>query len=200
LGPISGRFLLADRAGVYARSEGGSGGRVRRVVRAAQRPKNVAPQEGFQSSAATILRGWAFHPTFKRSHVSTSTATTTSHDTGQQVSPRDRQREAQQLVTQQERSAANRLRTTMAAVRLVFTWLGVRKTLAPEQRTTVARALQADGELRLASNAMQFRGHSFGFRDHPDIMALRSAGLIRRIWPKMLSLRAASIDLGSLRT
>jgi SpoVK/Ycf46/Vps4 family AAA+-type ATPase len=30
----SGRCLSADRAGVYARSEGGSGGRVRRVVRA----------------------------------------------------------------------------------------------------------------------------------------------------------------------
>ena len=63
-----------------------------------------------------------------------STATTTSHDTGQHVSPRGRQREAQQSVTQQERSAANRLRATMAAVKLSFTWLGVRKTLAPEQR------------------------------------------------------------------
>ncbi|MFM7740996.1 MAG: hypothetical protein ACKO9H_16485, partial [Planctomycetota bacterium] len=30
----SGRCLSADRAGVYSRSEGGSGGRVRRVVRA----------------------------------------------------------------------------------------------------------------------------------------------------------------------
>ena len=29
----SGRCLSADRAGVYSRSEGGSGGRVRRVVR-----------------------------------------------------------------------------------------------------------------------------------------------------------------------
>jgi len=76
-----------------------------------------------------------------------STATTTSHDPGQQVSPRGRQREAQQPVTQQERSAANRLRTTMAAVRLAFTWLGVRKTLAPEQRTTAARAFHADREL-----------------------------------------------------
>jgi hypothetical protein len=30
----SGRCLSADRAGVYSRAEGGSGGRVRRVVRA----------------------------------------------------------------------------------------------------------------------------------------------------------------------
>ena len=50
-----------------------------------------------------------------------STATTTSHDTGQQTSPRGRQREAQQPATQQERSAAHRLRTTMAAVKLSFT-------------------------------------------------------------------------------
>jgi hypothetical protein len=80
-----------------------------------------------------------------------STATTTSQDTSQQVSPRGRQRESQQRVTQQERSAANRLRTTMAAVKLAFTWLGVRKTLAPEQRTTAARAFHADRELLSAS-------------------------------------------------
>jgi len=39
----------------------------------------------------------------------------------------------------------------MAAVRLAFTWLGVRKTLAPEQRTTAARAFHADSELLSAS-------------------------------------------------
>jgi hypothetical protein len=39
----------------------------------------------------------------------------------------------------------------MAAVRLAFTWLGVRKTLAPEQRTTAARAFHADRELLSAS-------------------------------------------------
>jgi hypothetical protein len=80
-----------------------------------------------------------------------STATTTSTDTGQNTPTRGRQRETQQPVTQQERSAANRLRTTMAAVRLSFTWLGVRKTLAPDQRTTAARAFQADRELLSAS-------------------------------------------------
>jgi hypothetical protein len=82
--------------------------------------------------------------------MSTAT-TTTSHDTGQQTSPRGRQREAQQPATQLKRSAANRLRTTMAAVRLAFTWLGVRKTLAPEQRTTAARAFHADREFLSAS-------------------------------------------------
>jgi len=36
-------------------------------------------------------------------------------------------------------------------VKLSFTWLGVRKTLAPEQRTTAARAFQADRDLLSAS-------------------------------------------------
>lgn len=39
----------------------------------------------------------------------------------------------------------------MAAVKLAFTWLGVRKTVAPEQRTTAARAFHADRELLSAS-------------------------------------------------
>ena len=76
-----------------------------------------------------------------------TTATTTSTDTGQHTPTRGRQRDAPHPVMQQERSAANRLRTTMAAVRLAFTWLGVRKTLPPEQRTTAARAFHADREL-----------------------------------------------------
>ena len=54
-------------------------------------------------------------------------------------------------ITHTSPNAANRLRTTMAAVRLAFTWLGVRKTLAPEQRTTAARAFHADSELLSAS-------------------------------------------------
>jgi hypothetical protein len=80
-----------------------------------------------------------------------TTSTTTEPTTGQHTPTRGRQREAQQPVTQNERSAANRLRTTMAAVKLSFTWLGVRKTLAPEQRTTAARAFHADRELLSAS-------------------------------------------------
>jgi len=76
-----------------------------------------------------------------------STATTTSHDTGQHTASRSTTQPTNTL----ERSAAQRLRTTMAAVRLAFTWLGVRKTLAPEQRTTAARAFHADRELLSAS-------------------------------------------------
>jgi hypothetical protein len=80
-----------------------------------------------------------------------STATTTSHDTGQTSSRRTATQPNNSPVTQTTPNAAQRLRTTMAAVRLAFTWLGVRKTLAPEQRTTAARAFQADRELLSAS-------------------------------------------------
>ena len=73
--------------------------------------------------------------------------TTTSHDTSQSQSPRSTTQPTNTPVTQTTPNAANRLRTTMAAVKLSFTWLGVRKTLAPEQRTTAARAFHADREL-----------------------------------------------------
>ena len=48
-------------------------------------------------------------------------------------------------------SAANRFRSTFVPVRLAFTWLGNRKTLAPEQRDTAARAFHADRELLSAT-------------------------------------------------
>ena len=75
-----------------------------------------------------------------------STATTTSTDTGQHTISRATTQPSNTPVTQTTPNAAQRLRTTMAAVRLAFTWLGVRKTLAPEQRTTAARAFHADRE------------------------------------------------------
>ena len=80
-----------------------------------------------------------------------STATTTEPTTGQHTTRRTTTQPTNTPTTQLERSAANRLRATMAAVRLAFTWLGVRKTLAPEQRTTAARAFHADRELLTAS-------------------------------------------------
>jgi hypothetical protein len=84
--------------------------------------------------------------------MSTAT-TTTSHDTGQHTTSRPTNQPATTNIptTQLERTAAQRLRTTMAAVKLSFTWLGVRKTLAPDQRTTAARAFHADRELLSAS-------------------------------------------------
>jgi hypothetical protein len=78
-----------------------------------------------------------------------STATTT--DTGQTTSRRTTIPPTTIPATQTERSAANRLRSTMAAVRLAFTWLGTRKTLLPEQRDTAARAFHADRELLSAT-------------------------------------------------
>ena len=76
-----------------------------------------------------------------------STFTTTSHDTGHHTTSRSTTSPTNTQTTQLERCAAQRLRTMMAAVKLAFTWLGVRKTLAPEQRTTAARAFHADREL-----------------------------------------------------
>ena len=75
---------------------------------------------------------------------------TTSHDTGQHTTSRSTTQTTTNPATQLELSAAQRLRTTMAAVKLAFSWLGVRKTLAPEQLTTAARAFQADRELLTA--------------------------------------------------
>ena len=40
---------------------------------------------------------------------------------------------------------AQRLRATMAACRVSFTWLGTQKTLTPEQRAVAAEAFDADG-------------------------------------------------------
>ena len=80
-----------------------------------------------------------------------STATSTSQNTGQHTASRTTTQPSNTPTNQLERNSAQRLRTTMAAVRLAFTWLGVRKTLAPEQRTTAARAFHADREFLSAS-------------------------------------------------
>ena len=80
-----------------------------------------------------------------------STATTTEPTTGQQTTNRSTTQPNNTPVTQTSPNSAQRLRTTMAAVKLAFTWLGVRKTLAPEQRTTAARVFHADRELLTAS-------------------------------------------------
>src|SRR5437899_5664376 len=43
-------------------------------------------------------------------------------------------------------SPAQRLRLTTAAVRVSFTWFGVRKTLTPEQKNQAAESFGAEGE------------------------------------------------------
>ena len=79
-----------------------------------------------------------------------STATTTEPTISPHTTSRSTTHPTTHPTTQTSPNAAQRLRTTMVAVKLAFTWLGVRKTLAPEQRTTAARAFHADRELLTA--------------------------------------------------
>ena len=50
--------------------------------------------------------------------------------------------------------AAGRLRTTMAAMRLSFTWFGVRKALSDEQKARAADAFGAEGEFLSAGKKL----------------------------------------------
>jgi len=56
-------------------------------------------------------------------------------------------------------SAAQRLRATMAAVRLCFCWFGVRKTLSPEQRSQAADAFGAQGDYLSAAKKLLDTSH-----------------------------------------
>jgi hypothetical protein len=49
---------------------------------------------------------------------------------------------------------AQRLRATMAAVRVSFTWMGVRKTLTPEQRAQAAEPFDAEGQFLSAAKKL----------------------------------------------
>jgi hypothetical protein len=55
--------------------------------------------------------------------------------------------------------AAQRLRATMAAVRLCFTWLGVRKSLSQEQKTQAADTFGAEGEYLSAAKKLLDTSH-----------------------------------------
>lgn len=54
---------------------------------------------------------------------------------------------------------ASRLRTTMAAVRLSFTWFGARKSLSVEQKTRAADAFGAEGNYLSAGKKLFDTGH-----------------------------------------
>jgi hypothetical protein len=56
-------------------------------------------------------------------------------------------------------SAAQRLRATMAAVRVSLTWLGVRKSLTPEQRAQAADAFDAEGKFLSAGKKLLDTSH-----------------------------------------
>jgi hypothetical protein len=54
---------------------------------------------------------------------------------------------------------AQRLRTTMAAVRVAFTWFGVRKTLSPTQKAEAAAAFDAEGNFLSAGKKLLDTSH-----------------------------------------
>ena len=51
-------------------------------------------------------------------------------------------------------SHAQRLHDTMAAVRVSFTWFGVRKTLTPAQKTQAAETFGAEGQYLSAAKKL----------------------------------------------
>jgi hypothetical protein len=55
---------------------------------------------------------------------------------------------------------AQRLRATMAAVRVGFTWMGTQKTLSPEQRARAAEAFDAEGPFLSAGKKLLDTRHS----------------------------------------
>src|SRR5471030_768078 len=55
--------------------------------------------------------------------------------------------------------AASRLRTTMAAVRVCFTWFGTRKSLNSEQKVQAAESFGAEGQFLTAGKKLLDSSH-----------------------------------------
>jgi hypothetical protein len=84
-------------------------------------------------------------------------------------------------VAHESTAAARRLRTTMAAVRVSFTWLGVRKTLTAEQRAEAAEPFGANAQFLSA-------GKKLIDTSHPAYKAVTAVrGKVQSYW-KSLSL------------
>jgi hypothetical protein len=83
--------------------------------------------------------------------------------------------------TESRTEAARRLRNTMAAVRVSFTWFGTSKSLTPEQRATAAQPFDAEGQFLSAGKKILDVRHA-AFR---SVTAVR--GKIENFW-KGLSL------------
>lgn len=64
-----------------------------------------------------------------------------------------------QPVLPRQASPGQRLRTSMAAARVMFTWLGVRKTLTPEQREQAAESFGAEGQFLSAGKKLLDTSH-----------------------------------------
>ncbi len=61
--------------------------------------------------------------------------------------------------TNMESNASHRLRTTMAAIRLAFTWFGTRKTLSHEQKSQAADTFGAEREFLSAGKKLLDTSH-----------------------------------------
>lgn len=77
------------------------------------------------------------------------------------------------------RSPSARLRTIMAAVRLSFTWFGVRKSLTPAQKALAAESFGAEGEFLSAGKKLLDTRHP-AFR---AVTAIR--GRVQSVWKGM---------------
>jgi hypothetical protein len=71
---------------------------------------------------------------------------------------------------------AQRLRLTCAAVRIAFTWLGVRKTLTPQQKTQAAEPFGAEGQFLSAGKKLLDTQHSA----YKEVTAVR--GRVSAYW------------------
>jgi len=86
-------------------------------------------------------------------------------------------------------SPAQWLRETTAAVRVSFTWFGVRKTLTPEQKNQAAESFGAEGEYLSAR-----RDHRHQARRYKEVTTVR--GKVVAYW-KSLTLPYPSRAFGS---
>ena len=81
--------------------------------------------------------------------------------------------------TASTQSASQRLRATMAAVRIAFTWFGVRKSLNTEQKAQAADTFGAEGSFLSAGKKLIDTSHS-AFK---DVTSVRSS--IQQYWRAM---------------
>jgi hypothetical protein len=79
-------------------------------------------------------------------------------------------------IPRDQATPAQRLRLTTAAVRVAFTWLGVRKTLTPEQKSQAAESFGAEGDFLSARKKLLDTKHSA----YKDVTAVR--GRVGSFW------------------
>src|SRR5438105_8103457 len=76
-------------------------------------------------------------------------------------------------------SPAQWLRETSAAVRVSFTWLGVRKTLTPEQKSQAAESFGAEGDFLSAGKKLLDTRHAA----YKEVTAVR--GRVIHYWKSL---------------